>query len=274
MKKNKMLRMASALLVLTLLTTSIIGGTFAKYTTASTSQDTARVAKWGVTISMSADKGFFKSTYKTDDTAKQTSLENSVVAATNNPSSTQDKVVAPGTTGSTTFTVAGTPEVAFELKVVVEITSTVKLNKNQDYMMQAKTFEAAEVKVQPTVDYEPIRFKLEKQGDNVDSWNELMLDATTGTIADRGTVKAENLTLEGLKTALESLTKEYPANTEVNATYKITWSWPFETPFDTYKSGPGYKSYENADVLDTYLGNLTDAQQEAYKIKITATQID
>ena len=35
MKKNKALRAASALLVLTLLTTSIIGGTFAKYTTLS-----------------------------------------------------------------------------------------------------------------------------------------------------------------------------------------------------------------------------------------------
>ncbi len=50
MKKNKMLRMASALLVLTLLTTCIIGGTFAKYTTSGTATDTARVAKWGVKV--------------------------------------------------------------------------------------------------------------------------------------------------------------------------------------------------------------------------------
>ena len=53
MKKNKALRAASALLVLTLLTTSIIGGTFAKYTSRGSVNDTARVAKWGVDITTS-----------------------------------------------------------------------------------------------------------------------------------------------------------------------------------------------------------------------------
>ena len=53
MKKNRMLRTASALLVLTLLTTSTIGGTFAKYVTSGRATDTARVAKWGVEIKTS-----------------------------------------------------------------------------------------------------------------------------------------------------------------------------------------------------------------------------
>ena len=47
MKKNRMLRLASALLILTLLTTSVIGGTFAKYVSTGSVSDTARVAKWG-----------------------------------------------------------------------------------------------------------------------------------------------------------------------------------------------------------------------------------
>jgi hypothetical protein len=47
MKKNKMMRLASLLLVCVLLTTSVISGTFAKYTTSYTANDTARVAKWG-----------------------------------------------------------------------------------------------------------------------------------------------------------------------------------------------------------------------------------
>ena len=50
MKKNKMMRLASAVLVCTLLTTSVISGTFAKYTSTSSASDNARVAKWGVTL--------------------------------------------------------------------------------------------------------------------------------------------------------------------------------------------------------------------------------
>ena len=47
MKKNKMMRLASILLVCVLLTTSVISGTFAKYTSTTNISDTARVAKWG-----------------------------------------------------------------------------------------------------------------------------------------------------------------------------------------------------------------------------------
>ena len=47
MKKNRMMRLASILLVCVLLTTSVISGTFAKYTTSVTANDTARVAYWG-----------------------------------------------------------------------------------------------------------------------------------------------------------------------------------------------------------------------------------
>ena len=50
MRKNKMMRTASGLLVATLLTTSVISGTFAKYTTEETGSDSARVAKFGVEI--------------------------------------------------------------------------------------------------------------------------------------------------------------------------------------------------------------------------------
>ena len=47
MKKNRMMRMAAVLLVCVLLTTSVISGTFAKYTSEATGTATARVAKWG-----------------------------------------------------------------------------------------------------------------------------------------------------------------------------------------------------------------------------------
>lgn len=47
MKKNRMLRVAAVLLVAVMLTTSVISGTFAKYTTANDAYAEARVAYWG-----------------------------------------------------------------------------------------------------------------------------------------------------------------------------------------------------------------------------------
>ena len=102
MKKNKMMRIASVLLVAVILTTCAISGTFAKYVTSGNGSDNARVAKFGVTVTGTADT--FKETYAKNDTGF-TLAANSVV-------STED-VVAPGTSGFlAAFTITGTPEVA------------------------------------------------------------------------------------------------------------------------------------------------------------------
>lgn len=102
MKKNKMMRFASGLLVAVLLTTCAISGTFAKYVTSGSAEDSARVAKFGVTVTGTGD--MFKETYGKDDTTF-TLAENTVVST--------DKVVAPGTGGSLGgFAITGTPEVA------------------------------------------------------------------------------------------------------------------------------------------------------------------
>ena len=53
MKTNKMMRLASVLLVAVLLSTCAISGTFAKYVTTKEASDSARVAKFGVTITAS-----------------------------------------------------------------------------------------------------------------------------------------------------------------------------------------------------------------------------
>lgn len=81
MKKNKMMRAASALLIAVLLTTCAVSGTFAKYTTSETGSDTARVAKWGVEVT--AEGTMFADAYATDDT-KITTITNSVVSQLKN----------------------------------------------------------------------------------------------------------------------------------------------------------------------------------------------
>ena len=129
MKKNKMMRAASGLLVATLLTTSIISGTFAKYTTQDSASDTARVAKWGVTASASG------SLFGSDYYAKSESNTSNKIAATytgsvdltgtssgSSATTSAEKIVAPGTQSDKgmTLSVSGTPEVKTKISIGVD----------------------------------------------------------------------------------------------------------------------------------------------------------
>lgn len=115
MKKNVMMRVASVLLIAVMMTTCAISGTFAKYVTSGEATDSARVAKWGVTITGSTGLGnnMFSVEYPDND-----GLYNGLsVAATVN-------VIAPGTSGTfTNFDIDGVPEVATRITYapVVEI---------------------------------------------------------------------------------------------------------------------------------------------------------
>lgn len=102
MKKNRMMRLASMLLVAVMMTTCTISGTFAKYVTSGSATDSARVAKWGVSIDAQGET--FAKEYAKDDTT--------FTVGTNTVIST-DKVVAPGTKGNmASMKLTGTPEVA------------------------------------------------------------------------------------------------------------------------------------------------------------------
>ena len=116
MKKNKMMRIASVLLVAVLLTTCAISGTFAKYITEKESTDTARVAKFGVDLAVTVD-GAFATEYDADTTATDelgVAIAKTVVAS----STDSDNLVAPGTNGDlmASATIEGTPEVAVNVK--------------------------------------------------------------------------------------------------------------------------------------------------------------
>ena len=106
MKKNKAMRLASALLVLTLLTTCAISSTFAKYVTKAEGSDTARVAKWGFQPTTITMTDLFKTAYDTTVNAGDTP---------------QTDVIAPGTKGEAKFgfTYGGTtaPEVAYTFEI-------------------------------------------------------------------------------------------------------------------------------------------------------------
>ena len=99
MKKNITMRIAAVLFILTMITTCVFATTFAKYTTDGKATDSARVAKWGVTIEASGEE-LFASEYGA-------TVESSV------------DVVAPGTSGSLAeFDITGTPEVSTHVSFV------------------------------------------------------------------------------------------------------------------------------------------------------------
>lgn len=121
MKKNKVLRLASVLMMACLLTTCVISGTFAKYVSTKSAQDQARVAYWGFKEATLEIKDLFANAY--DDSV----------------GSTVD-VIAPGTTGSTTIQYEykanesgiTAPEVAYKFEVSTAGSSCADKIKDND----------------------------------------------------------------------------------------------------------------------------------------------
>ena len=126
MKKNVMMRVASIMLVLVLMSSSVISGTFAKYVTSDKAGDSARVAHWGVEVVVTGDDAF-KTEY-----ADESGLDGENDGLTVK-SSTSKKLVAPGTSGTfATVDVNGSPEV----DATIEFAVTVNIS---DWLIDANT---------------------------------------------------------------------------------------------------------------------------------------
>lgn len=194
MKKNKMMRAASFLLVAVLLTTSVISGTFAKYVTSAEAKDTARVAKWGVTVTATGE--YFADAYDTDD-AVYTGARSVITSG-----ATGDALVAPGTTKAdvTTIKITGTPEVAAR----AEFVGTATLN---DKWKVDGTF------------YCPIVVTIKDNANNVKA----TIDGATYNSADEFEIAIE--------TYINNFSQEYDPNEIIdnqdNSALKISWAWPF-----------------------------------------------
>ena len=193
MRKNKMMRLASALLVAVLLSTCAISGTFAKYVTSDSATDTARVAKWGVEVTTSSD--IFNETYATHDTVTADGKFANSVAV----DSTGTNLVAPGTDNSVEFSVTGTPEVGVKVDFVFTV--------NSDVVIPAGTTVATGNTL--AANYTPVVFTL-KQGSTV---------IATGTLAD-------------IKAVFDAESAVYAPNTNLATelgTYTLSWAWDFHT---------------------------------------------
>lgn len=142
----------------------------------------------------------FSSTYAKDSTTNGANIENTVVASTN--AGKQDKVVAPGTMGSMSFSIKGTPEVATQITVDVSNVNRIHLGK-ASYILAKGKFADEECKLTTDADYEPIKWYF-------------------GT--DEITDKTEyNMTLGDLQDALVKLKVENGPNVTLDKTYYIGW---------------------------------------------------
>lgn len=244
MKKNRFIKLASGLLVLCLMTTCVIGATLAKYTTAKDTQDSARVAKWGVTITAVSNSAF-KTEYDKDD-----STYSGTGTVTVKSSSSDEKVVAPGTSGNATqISISGTPEVAVRLSFNLTVVNEVKLAAGTYTNTDGAT-------VTLNDEYTPVVFTLSNGSES---------PLATGT-------------LEQIANYLSRYTVDYAPGTDLSTTptYTLSWKWNFDgndvadTILGDLAAGvSGIKKGESPiKQVDDY------STEVSYKLTITATQID
>ena len=113
MKKNKMMRTASVLLIAVLLSTCAISGTFAKYATKVEGTASASVAKWDVAASVGTATNVFD-LFKTIKDSNGTDNETDVASGK----------IAPGTSGEFTITLDANNEVSTAYSVTFELTKS------------------------------------------------------------------------------------------------------------------------------------------------------
>jgi hypothetical protein len=251
MKRRNLTRGASILFALTLITTSIIGGTFAKYTTMSKlDKQTAKVAKWGVEVTTSQTvEGLFGKSYLGSDN-KTTTVKAS--------SSNDGNIVAPGTKSgddhALNFSIKGKPETAVTVEIKLSGKDIVlpkndentKTYVNYTEYPYTKTFTLED-------DYYPIKYTLKKGTTTIFPES----GKTSGTLADVALALAQqldsNTTSVTATNGVYTLTKTiYPTSTNdvdldtLFGDYTLTWEWDYGDA----------KTDKGHDQADTYLGNL------------------
>lgn len=234
-KKNRTWRAAALLLVLTLITSCFVGGTFAKYVTTADGSDSARVAKFGVTIT--ANGNMFAQAY-TDDAVETTDTSATVKVA----AAGGKDLVAPGTKGTlANATITGTPEVSVNVTYAAEL-------KLENWTVDS-------------TEYCPLVIRV---GDETYGIKGIKDYAGAELIHGYDTI-AEYIT--AVQNAIAGYSKTYAPNTNLGTIgaagtdgyVNVSWEWAFTG---------------NNDDNDTKLGNAASAPTVDLKITTTVTQVD
>lgn len=268
MKKNKMMRLASVLLIAVMLTTSVISGTFAKYVTEDGTEDHARVAKFGVVVAASGHL-FDQNYYAADDNTgvagfKEGQQDKKDILSLTVETSNGDKLVAPGTESEEgmTFAITGTPEVDVRINIEIDeetmrdvFLSAAATLPDMTNTKPGATFEIDE-------DYYPLVFTL--SGDLVENqWAAIkdFVDGEEGMTVDKKVSVSGTMAqiVDLLTTVFEGEDGEgiyVDANTaleEVFGSFTLNWKWAYEGVQTL--NGTKYNA-KQVDKADTLLGDL------------------
>ncbi|MBR2020571.1 MAG: hypothetical protein IKA05_09265 [Clostridia bacterium] len=254
MKKNTMMRIASCLLIAVLVTTCVISGTFAKYVTEYDASDSARVAKWGVTVVVEGDEAMFANEY-TDDIASNPAPQDDAEVK----GASSAKVIAPGTEGDLgSIAINGTPEVAVEVKIAVDLDLVGTLGANAWIINTTELYCPLVIKVDGT------EYKI--AGD-VDTLEELeaavelaVINAALQTTYTSTSDEIDTTTSEGTTICTVQYAPLENFGTAPATDVEVTWEWDF-----------GDVAATNAK--DTALGNAATSTIEM-TISASVAQID
>ena len=190
MKNNKLFKAATLLMALTLITSCFVSGTFAKYTTTGGGKDSARVAKFGVTVDASTDT--FSASYDGSNVTVE--------------SQGSDKVIAPGTSGTAvTFTISGTSEVKVKMTVTLGDDLTMVTLPAGDYSDYTTSDSTDTYNLSAA--YNPVKWTLTKDGSEV-----------TG---------CKDVALSKIEDYLKTISVQYAAGTALAGTYTLNWNWAY-----------------------------------------------
>ena len=291
MKKNKMMRIASFLLVAVLMSTCAISGTFAKYVTADSATDDARVAKWGITVAVSGN--LFGKAYESKNAQ---SNQDSIVASSTNVSASTT-VVAPGTKNDVGMNIAisGTPEVAYSITAATS-------GDQKDIFLAAGTY-GVMVEAEGLNAATDIRGYYTESGGTYTAATGTWSDQTTyyqlidtATVAEGGyrpivwtltDNKAQSnqtttyTTVADLFAKIDDINATKNANAQVDIDYTITWAWAFENQNDGADTILGHLQAGGVNVVKlgangTYAAPTASDSclTVAFGISVTVTQVD
>lgn len=173
MKKNdnKLAKLTAIVLLITLVALVLVSGTYARYTTTASGTDKARVAHWKINATNNVSN-LFADSY------------NNVKAGSSDLS-----IIAPGTSGSFDFTIDGSVETSYTLKV--------DTTGSKDEVNEAVS------------GYSPIKYSFQKNGEAADE--NLTFSQLLGKIEEIGDGQTIHL-----------------AGDLENNTYTIGWKWVFD----------------------------------------------
>lgn len=243
---NKKSVFVIALLLLLVAVIGFGGYTMSKYISSKSDNGTASVAKWGFEVTAKGDK-LFGADYKYD--GKSASVVNTAEGATLTVSAAsagegveRSNLVAPGTTGSMTFSITGTAEVRSKIEVSLS---------GNDVVLKYTTDTVADG------EYAPVKWTLKKK----DATDPLL---NGGTFAQ-------------LTTELAKLN----ATVEANATYAkageytIEWAWAFESGNDALDTFLGTIANKPATTTDGTYMKVEEGTHTAisFNLSVSVTQL-